>query len=132
MSRIRVLIVDDAVVIRRMLAEALGGDPEIEIAGTAANGVIALAKIRLLDPDVVILDIEMPEMNGLEALAEIRKTRPRLPVIMFSTMTERGAAVTLDALALGADDYVTKPSAKDAGETIAQTRDALIQKIKAL
>src|SRR5438128_2267852 len=110
MSRIRVLIVDDAVIIRRLLADELGHDHALEVVGTAANGKIALAKLAQLKPQVVILDIEMPVMDGLATLKEIRKTHRRLPVIMFSSMTERGASITLDALALGATDYFTKPS----------------------
>ncbi len=110
MLKIRVLVVDDAVVMRRLISEALSHDPDIEVVGAAAHGRIALAKIPQVNPDVVTLDIEMPEMNGIETVREIRKTYPRLPVIMFSTLTERGAASTLDALAAGATDYVTKPA----------------------
>ena len=110
MTKIRVLIVDDAVVVRRLVTEALAGDPDIEVAGTAPNGRIALAKLTQVNPDVVILDVEMPEMDGLQTLVELRKTHPRLPVIMFSTLTRRGATATLDALARGASDYVTKPA----------------------
>jgi two-component system chemotaxis response regulator CheB len=131
MPKIRVLIVDDAVVIRRTLSDVLGSDPDLEVAGTAANGRIALAKIRQLNPDLVTLDVEMPEMDGLEALTEIRKDYPKLPVIMFSSLTARGASVTLDALAAGANDYVTKPA--NAGSVVAATqsiRDELIPKIK--
>src|SRR5260370_30856153 len=110
MKVIRVLIVDDAVVVRRMLSNILTSDPALEVVGAAASGRIALAKIPQVNPDIITLDVEMPEMDGLQTLAAIRKTYPRLPVIMFSTQTERGAAVTLDALALGANDYVTKPA----------------------
>ena len=110
MPPIRVLVVDDSTVIRKILTEALESDVAIQVAGSAPDGRIALAKIPLLIPDVVTLDVEMPGMSGLETLVEIRKLYPKLPVIMFSTMTERGAAITLDALALGASDYVTKPS----------------------
>lgn len=109
MGKIRVLVVDDAVVFRRLVADELASDPALEVVGTAANGRIALAKLSQVNPDVVILDIEMPEMDGLKMLAELRKTHRQLPVIMFSSATERGAAVTLDALALGATDYFTKP-----------------------
>ena len=131
MRKIRVLVVDDAVVIRRLVTSILSEDPALEVVGTAANGRIALAKIPQVNPDVVTLDVEMPEMNGLEALAEIRKTYPSLPVIMFSTLTERGASATLEALALGATDYVTKP-ANVGSVTVARQRlrDELIPKIK--
>src|SRR6267154_286234 len=102
MSKIRVLVVDDAVAVRRLVANELANDPALEVVGTAANGRIALARMAQVTPDVVILDIEMPEMDGLATLKELRKTYPRLPVIMFSALTERGASETLDALALGA------------------------------
>ncbi len=131
MAKIRVLMVDDAVVIRRLVSDVLNGDPEIEVVGTAANGRLALGKIAQLNPDLVTLDIEMPEMDGLATLAEIRKIRPRLPVIMFSTLTARGAGATLDALALGANDYVTKPAnVGSVAEAIDRVREELIPKIK--
>src|SRR6478672_5941012 len=109
MRKIRVLVVDDSAVIRKVVTDELAADPEIEVAGTAPNGRIAIAKMTQVNPDLVTLDVEMPEMDGLAALREIRKSHPRVPVIMFSALTERGAAATLDALALGATDYFTKP-----------------------
>jgi two-component system chemotaxis response regulator CheB len=133
MSKIRVLVVDDAVVIRRLVSDLLSIDPEIEVVGVAANGKLALAKLDQLAPDLITLDIEMPEMDGLETLIHLRKLRPRLPVIMFSTLTERGATATMDALALGASDYVTKPAnVGSVTQAQAQIRDQLIPKIKAL
>jgi two-component system, chemotaxis family, protein-glutamate methylesterase/glutaminase len=133
MSRIRVLIVDDAVVLRRLVSEELNKDPALEVVGTAPNGRIALARLPQVSPDVVILDIEMPEMDGLATLKEIRKSYPRLPVIMFSALTERGAEATLDALALGASDYFTKPSNTGGLEaSLAVIREQLIPEIKAL
>jgi two-component system chemotaxis response regulator CheB len=132
-TRTRVLVVDDAVVMRRMLTDIIGSDPELEVVGTAADGRAALARIEQLDPDVVTLDVEMPEMDGLETLAAIRRTRPRLPVIMFSTLTRRGAAATIDALATGASDYVTKPAnVGSTAEGIEQIREQLVPRIKAL
>jgi two-component system, chemotaxis family, protein-glutamate methylesterase/glutaminase len=110
MKKVRVLVVDDSVVIRRMLTEILSSDPAIDVAGTASNGKLAIQKLTQIQPDVVVMDVEMPEMTGLEALPLIRKSHPRLPVIMFSTLTTRGGAATLDALALGATDYVAKPA----------------------
>lgn len=131
MSKIRVLVADDAVVVRRLLANVLTSDPAIEMVGTAANGKIALAKLTQVNPDVVLLDVEMPELNGLQTLAALRQTHPRLPVIMFSTLTNRGAAATLDALALGANDYVTKPAnLSSPDEALERIRDQLIPKIK--
>jgi two-component system, chemotaxis family, protein-glutamate methylesterase/glutaminase len=108
--KIRVLIVDDAVIVRSRVSQILSTDPEIEIAGVAASGKIALLKIPLVNPDVVILDVQMPDMNGLQTLSAIRDQYPKLPVIMFSALTFTGAATTLDALLLGANDYATKPS----------------------
>lgn len=131
--KVRVLIVDDSVVIRKILSDTLSADPAIEVVGSAHDGKIALAKLPLCDPDLVTLDIEMPVMNGLETLAEIRKLYPTLPVIMFSTLTERGASATLDALALGASDYATKPSNMGSpAAAIGAVRQELIPKIKAL
>lgn len=133
MRRINVLIVDDSVVIRRILSDELAKDPAINIAGIAANGLIALKKIEQLSPDVVTLDIEMPEMDGLETLREIRKLHADLPVIMFSTLTERGGVATLDALSAGASDYVTKPAnVGKVTEARERVRQDLTTKIKAL
>jgi two-component system chemotaxis response regulator CheB len=130
---IRVLVVDDSVVVRRLVTRVLDGDPAIEVVGAAANGRIALAKIGQLQPDVVTLDIEMPEMDGLATLAELRPRWPRLPVIMFSTLTERGAEATLEALSLGASDYVTKPTGlHNPAEAMAAVHAELVPKIKAL
>jgi two-component system chemotaxis response regulator CheB len=133
MRKIRVLVVDDSVVIRRLLSDILTQDPQIEVVGTASNGRIALQKLTLLNPDIVSLDIEMPDMDGLETLSELRKIYPKLPVIMFSTLTTRGAIATLDALSRGATDYVTKPA--NVGSVSAgmqSVKDQLLPKIKAL
>jgi two-component system chemotaxis response regulator CheB len=133
MARIRVLVVDDSVVIRKLLSDTLSGDPTLEVVGTASDGRLALAKLSQLHPDLITLDVEMPVMDGLETLAEIRKSHPKLPVIMFSTLTERGAAATLDALSLGASDYATKPSNTGSpAVAIERIRAELIPKIKAL
>lgn len=133
MRPIRVLIIDDAVVIRRMLSDVLSSDPQLEVVGIAANGNIGLSKIPQVNPDLITLDIEMPELDGLQTLQQIRKQYPRLPVIMFSTLTERGAAKTLEALALGASDYITKPAnVGSVTQAIERIRTELIPKIKAL
>jgi two-component system chemotaxis response regulator CheB len=133
MGKIRILIVDDAVVVRRLLSDALSGDPALQVVGTAANGRIALAKIPHVNPDVVILDVEMPDMDGLQTLAALRKGYPRLPVIMFSQYTQRGAAATLDALAMGATDYLSKPEPTGSTAAAAESiRAQLIPKIKEL
>ena len=131
MKPIHILIVDDSAAVRRLLRLALSEDPELEIAGVAANGKIALAMLEQNPPDVITLDIEMPEMDGLTTLANIRKRYPRLPVIMFSTLTERGAVATLDALSLGATDYVTKPTTvADPARAITSIKEQLIPRIK--
>ncbi len=133
MPALRILVVDDSVVIRQMTSQILAEDPELAIAGVAGDGKIALAKIDQVSPDLVTLDVEMPVMNGLETLAEIRKRHPKLPVIMFSTLTERGAGATIEALSLGASDYVTKPSnTMNQEEARQRIRAELIPKIKAL
>jgi two-component system chemotaxis response regulator CheB len=132
MQRPRILVVDDSVVVRRLVSKALEAEDEVEIVGVAADGSIALANIERLRPDVVILDIAMPVMDGLEALAAIRQRWPSLPVIMFSTLTDRGAEVTLDALALGASDYVLKPSSADAAATMEEIRRQMLPRIAAL
>jgi two-component system chemotaxis response regulator CheB len=130
MSKKRILIVDDSVVIRRSLANALARDADLEVVGSASNGRIALMKIPLLRPDVVTLDVEMPDMDGLQALVEIRKRYPQLPVIMLSEPTDRGVAATLDALTLGAKDYVTKPDiAMNADDGLQILSDELAAKI---
>jgi two-component system chemotaxis response regulator CheB len=130
---ISVLVVDDSVVVRRLIVDALGVVPGIRIIGTASNGRLALSKIDQLRPDLVTMDIEMPEMDGLTALREVRKKHARLPVIMFSTLTEAGASATLDALAAGASDYVTKPTHMSSlSAAQAMVRDQLVPRIHAL
>ncbi|WP_404420265.1 chemotaxis response regulator protein-glutamate methylesterase [Nibricoccus sp. IMCC34717] len=131
MPKLRVLIVDDSTVMRRLVSEAVGRDPDLEVVGTAAHGRIALAKVQQTTPDVIVLDVEMPELDGLETLRELRKTHPKLPVIMCSTLTSRGAITTLEALAAGATDYVTKPSqVTNPEESIAKLSAELVPKIK--
>lgn len=130
---IKVLVVDDSAVVRRLVTTALASDPELEIVGAAGNGRQAIELVDTLEPDVVTLDIEMPEMDGLEALTRIRLARPTLPVIMFSTLTEHGARQTLDALARGAADYVTKPSGTGGlAAAVTAVRLELVPRVKAL
>jgi two-component system chemotaxis response regulator CheB len=133
MPKVRILVVDDSVVVRRMVSDVLTADPELQVAGTAANGKIALAKIPQVNPDIVILDVEMPELDGLATLECLRKSWPKLPVIMYSTLTQRGAEATLEALSKGATDYVTKPSnVGSAALGLECIRSQLIPKIKAI
>ncbi len=133
MQTIRVLIVDDAVMVRSRLKKILSSDAQIEVVGVAATGQIALAKLQYSNTHVVILDVEMPEMDGLETLRQIRQINSRLPVIMFSSLTTSGASATIDALTLGASDYVAKPNHLGDVDAIAQyIQENLTPKIKAL
>ncbi|MCL4843281.1 MAG: chemotaxis response regulator protein-glutamate methylesterase [Bryobacteraceae bacterium] len=130
-QKIRALVVDDSVVIRRLVSHALEADPGIEVVGVAAHGGIALQRIPQLNPDVVTLDVEMPEMDGLETLRYIRRDYPELRVVMFSTLTERGGLTTLEALSLGADDYVTKASNEGSlDRSMVRLREELIPKLR--
>jgi two-component system chemotaxis response regulator CheB len=135
---IRVMVVDDSVVVRKIVTDVLSEDPAIEVVGTAVNGKVALAKLDQLKPDLVTMDIEMPELDGIQAVRGIRggaggAGRSRIPIIMFSTLTERGATATLDALAAGANDYVTKPAnVGSVSQSMESVRQQLIPKIKAL
>jgi two-component system chemotaxis response regulator CheB len=108
MSRIKVLIVDDSATMRSLIGAVLRRDPEIEVVGTAGDPLEARAKIKELEPDVLTLDIEMPNMNGLEFLEKIMRLRP-MPVIMVSTLTQKGADATIEALEIGAFDCIGKP-----------------------
>jgi two-component system, chemotaxis family, protein-glutamate methylesterase/glutaminase len=130
-SRIRALVVDDSVVIRRLVTHVLAQDPDIEVVGAASDGALALARIPQLHPHLMTLDVEMPNMDGLATLREVRKRYPGLVVIMFSTLTERGAAVTLEALALGAQDYVAKASNMGSlDRSLDSLRGELLPKVK--
>ncbi len=128
----RVLIVDDSVVFRKILSEALGKHPGITVAGTACNGREAISKVRLLHPDLMILDVEMPEMDGLATLDELKKQRLETGVIMFSTLTSSGAETTIEALSRGAFDFVPKPTGTGAfAQSVSCIRQELIPKIEA-
>ncbi|MCP4959066.1 MAG: chemotaxis response regulator protein-glutamate methylesterase [Actinomycetia bacterium] len=122
------LIVDDSAVARGMLTSIFDGEPDFTVVGTASNGQIGVRKVDELEPGLVILDIEMPVMDGLTALDSITKRHPKLPIIMFSTLTERGAAATVQALTKGAWDYAAKP-----GQTtsLAGARDAVREELVA-
>lgn len=129
----RILIVDDSVVMRSLLRQVLSADSRIQIAGTASDGQAALRAIETIKPDLILLDIEMPGMDGLTTLERIRSTDRRIPVIMCSTLTRHGASVTIEALARGASDYVTKPSGPGGREEASRRlQQELVPKILAL
>src|SRR6266576_5042884 len=106
---IRVLVVDDSAFMRRVISEAIAGQADMEVAGVAINGLDALVKVEHLQPDVVTLDVEMPDMDGLTALRHLMARYPR-PVVMLSSVTHAGARATIRALSMGAVDFVGKPS----------------------
>jgi len=126
--RIRVLVVDDSALMRKLIPQMLATDDSIEVVGTAMDGTFCLKKIEELRPNVVTLDLEMPGMNGIDTLKEIMRSRP-VPVIVFSSHSVEGASVTLKALGLGAFDFVAKP--KDTTTHMAETTRELISKVKA-
>jgi two-component system, chemotaxis family, protein-glutamate methylesterase/glutaminase len=126
--KIRVLVVDDSALMRKLIPQMLDDDPEIEVVGTAMDGSFCLKKIEELRPHVVTLDLQMPGMNGIETLKEIMRRNP-LPVIVVSALSTEGASVTFKALGLGAVDFVTKP--RDASTHMAETTAELKAKIKA-
>src|SRR5687767_13017768 len=125
---IRVLIVDDSAFMRRVLTDAIAAESDMEVVGQAINGLDALVKVETLQPDVVTLDVEMPEMDGLTALRHIMRRYPR-PVVMLSSMTQAGTTTTIRALTIGAVDFVAKPSGAISLD-FANVRDELVQKIR--
>jgi two-component system chemotaxis response regulator CheB len=133
MSRIRVLVVDDSVVARRMVVDALVADPRIDVVGTASNGRVALTMVEQLAPDLVTMDVEMPLMGGIETVRALRRRGDRVPIIMFSMVSAHDAKATFSALAAGATDFVTKPSGSTSAiASLARIGEQLIPKIKAL
>ena len=132
-SRIRVLIVDDSAVMRSLLRSVVSTDSALEVAGNASDGLSALNALSVVQPDLVLLDVEMPVMDGLATLKQMRERAPRLPIIMCSALTQRGAQVTIESLANGASDYVAKPAGQESREAATRALAAeLIPKIRAL
>jgi two-component system, chemotaxis family, protein-glutamate methylesterase/glutaminase len=128
MSKIKVLVVDDSAVVRKMLTEILDADPGIDVVGSASDPYVAREKIKKLNPDVLTLDVEMPRMDGITFLTNLMRLRP-IPVVMVSTLTEKGADVTFEALELGAVDFITKPKL-DFKNTIDDYAIELVEKVK--
>jgi two-component system chemotaxis response regulator CheB len=129
----RILIADDSAVIRTLLRTVVAAAPNLEVVGTAADGESALSAVETLRPDLLLLDVEMPVLNGLNTLRKLRSRGHKLPVIMCSSLTQRGAKVTIEALASGASDYVAKPSNQTSRDAAIQAlRQELIPKINAL
>jgi two-component system chemotaxis response regulator CheB len=126
--RIKVLVVDDSALMRHVLSEILNSDPGIEVVGVASDPYIARDKIKLLNPDVLTLDVEMPKMDGLQFLRNLMRLRP-MPVVMVSSLTQKNASVTLDALELGAVDFVSKPEI-DIASKLKDYADDIIEKVK--
>ncbi len=126
---IRVMIVDDSAVIRGLFNKALSQDPQVQVVASASNGKIALMQLKEADPDIVLLDIEMPEMDGITALPELIKLKPDLQVVMVSSLTLRNASISLRALELGAMDYIPKPTSNDVGSLQAFYRE-LLEKVR--
>ncbi len=129
MAKIKVFTIDDSPIYRQVLRDIINSDDELEYLGFAANGAIAVKKLEILDPDIITLDIEMPEMNGIDTLKHIMKTKPT-PVIMVSSFTKEGADITLQALDIGAVDYIEKPEERDVQRNIQLIQSQLITKIK--
>ena len=128
-----VLVVDDSFLIRKLIISLLDSHPKIRVVGAAEDGEKALQLLEKMTPDVVILDVEMPVMDGLTTLSHIRRRHRNLPVLMFSSLTQRGAQTTIEALTLGASDYVGKPSqSTDLQQTQAVLEQELIPRILAL
>lgn len=127
-KKIKVLIVDDSAVVRKLLTKILGSDKNLEVVGTANDAYMAREKIKKLKPDVITLDVEMPKMDGVTFLRNLMRLRP-MPVIMISTLTDKSASITLDALSAGAIDFVTKPKI-DISHNLDSYAEEIISKVK--
>jgi two-component system chemotaxis response regulator CheB len=127
-NRLKVLIVDDSALMRQLLTQILGSDPDLEVVGTAGDPFVAREKIKSMNPDVLTLDIEMPRMDGLTFLEKLMRGHP-MPVIMISSLTDKGADTTLRALSLGAIDFVSKPKLDVTNGTI-ELAEEILAKVK--
>lgn len=128
---LRVLVVDDTVFYRKAVSDVLSEIPDVEVVGTANNGKIAMSKIVSLRPDILTLDIEMPEMNGLDVLASLRSDAPEVGAIVLSTLTHKGSELTMQALELGAFDFITKPETTSMEDSKKEIKNSLASMLKA-
>ncbi|MGD8833373.1 MAG: chemotaxis response regulator protein-glutamate methylesterase [Desulfobacteraceae bacterium] len=128
---LKVLIVDDTVVYRKIVSDVMADIPDVKVVGTAHNGKAALLKIKTLQPDLLTLDIEMPEMSGLELLQHMKSEHPHVGAIMLSTLTQKGGSMTMRALELGAFDFVPKPQAGTLANNKKAVKDALLPMLQA-
>ncbi len=129
-SVVRVLIVDDSAVMRNLIRQFVEKAPQLEVVGTAINGRFAATKVPVLKPDVIVLDIEMPDMNGIEFLKVMKEKNWDIPVVILSAVARKGAKVTMEALALGASDFITKPTGGP-GQELEQVGQQLVSLLKA-
>lgn len=125
---VKVLIIDDSALVRQLLTEIFNSDPEINVVGTAQDPFDAREKIKKLNPDVLTLDVEMPKMDGITFLSNLMRLRP-MPVVMISTLTEKGADVTFEALEIGAVDFVSKPKI-DVAVELKEYSEEICEKVK--
>jgi two-component system chemotaxis response regulator CheB len=130
-AKTRVLIVDDSSVVRRLLTRVVEGEPDMEVAGTASNGRIGIRMAGELRPDIMLLDMELGDVSGLDVLGAVHAAQPKLPILMFSAHTAKGAVATISALMAGATDCILKPSASDTGsDPVTATRDLVVPRIR--
>jgi len=128
---LRVLVIDDTIIYRKIVSDVLSALPGVEVIGTANNGKIAMSKIAILKPDLITLDIEMPEMNGLEVLEKLNSEKSEIGVVMLSTLTHKGGEMTIKALELGAFDFIPKPQSGTMAENLKSVQGLLSPIVKA-
>ncbi|MES0489753.1 MAG: chemotaxis-specific protein-glutamate methyltransferase CheB [Leptospirales bacterium] len=131
-EKFKIMIIDDSTIIRNLLRDVLSQNSDMEVISVASNGLLALPRIKFYEPDIIILDYEMPQMNGIETLKEIKKMQLKTKVIMFSAFTAEGAKITIEALENGAVDFLQKPVFEKGSEPKQYIQETLVPKIKAL
>ena len=127
----KVLVVDDTIFYRKILKDLLSSIPDVEVVGTANNGKVALSRLKSLNPDLLTLDVEMPEMNGLEVLQEVQRQGADVECLMVSSLTQKGSEITVQALSMGALDFIAKPDASSVEENQALLKKAIEPKLRA-